>query len=660
MNRRWVVGGLVALAACHSSSDSDPLPGYGAAPPMPPDAGLGFGPLDGVQGTPDFDAGLHAVPPPVRLQLRTAASSPPPIAGGGLAVRKDGLLTVVGDPDRDAIFVLEGAARSVRRLSLAKGSEPGRVAFDGTGKAHVILRGAGKLLRIDGGQIGLETAVCSQPRGVAYQAAHDALVVACLDGQLVTLDAGSHRELSRRLLEQDLRDVVVGLDGKLLVSRYRSAELLTLDSDTAAPRTGVPATAHVPRLEFPEVLLPEGVSVASLPPPSMVAMSPALAWRTTISGGKVWMLHEQSQQDEVVAAAGGYGGGCSSIVQGAITAFGLDGQPTGSMPVQMTGLAVDVAASPNGEWLAVAAPGGYLQANATLQLYSTSQGLELEPTGGSCSARVQQTAGREGQTVAVAFDGAGLLYAFSREPAELTVYSISGKVITDPTVVTAFDPILFNVVAAVALDGQSVRDTGHELFHTDVGSGLSCAACHGEAQDDGHIWTFQNIGARRTQSMRGGIMSTAPFHWDGDMITFSHLVTEVMTGRMGGFMVEEPFQAALSQWIDRQPALRLEAKDAAAVARGQRLFASSETQCASCHSGDAFTNNRWADVGTGGPFQVPQLRGLGLRAPYMHDGCAATLAERFEPGCGGGDQHGKSSQLTSAQLADLIAYLETL
>jgi cytochrome c peroxidase len=65
-------------------------------------------------------------------------------------------------------------------------------------------------------------------------------------------------------------------------------------------------------------------------------------------------------------------------------------------------------------------------------------------------------------------------------------------------------------------------------------------------------------------------------------------------------------------------------------------------------------------VGTGGTFQVPGLLGLALRAPYMHNGCAKTLDQRFEAACGGGDKHGVTSKLTKEQLADLIAYLKTL
>jgi hypothetical protein len=55
---------------------------------------------------------------------------------------------------------------------------------------------------------------------------------------------------------------------------------------------------------------------------------------------------------------------------------------------------------------------------------------------------------------------------------------------------------------------------------------------------------------------------------------------------------------------------------------------------------------------------------VGGRAPFLHDGCATTLTDRFGdrrvPTCGGGDLHGKTAHLTSAQIADLVAYLESL
>jgi acyl-coenzyme A thioesterase PaaI-like protein len=64
------------------------------------------------------------------------------------------------------------------------------------------------------------------------------------------------------------------------------------------------------------------------------------------------------------------------------------------------------------------------------------------------------------------------------------------------------------------------------------------------------------------------------------------------------------------------------------------------------------------DVGTGGNFQVPPLVGVGWRTPLLHDGCAATLADRF--GACATPQHGSIGTLSQQNVSDLVAYLETL
>ena len=49
---------------------------------------------------------------------------------------------------------------------------------------------------------------------------------------------------------------------------------------------------------------------------------------------------------------------------------------------------------------------------------------------------------------------------------------------------------------------------------------------------------------------------------------------------------------------------------------------------------------------------------LAYRAPCFHDGRGATLKARFTP-VGGGDAHGKVTQLSPAQVDDLVTYLES-
>ena len=45
----------------------------------------------------------------------------------------------------------------------------------------------------------------------------------------------------------------------------------------------------------------------------------------------------------------------------------------------------------------------------------------------------------------------------------------------------------------------------------------------------------------------------------------------------------------------------------------------------------------------------------------MHNGCAKTLADRFSnEKCGGGDRHGNVRDLTSNELADLVAFLQSI
>jgi len=118
---------------------------------------------------------------------------------------------------------------------------------------------------------------------------------------------------------------------------------------------------------------------------------------------------------------------------------------------------------------------------------------------------------------------------------------------------------------------------------------------------------------------------------------------------------------AMVTWIDAQPRPRRPAvANSAAVQRGAALFNdTANVGCVACHSGPRFSNNASMDVGTGRAFQVPSLVGIGTRGPFMHDGCAATLRDRFNPACGGA-QHGMTDKLTPAQIDDLVAYLNTL
>src|SRR5262249_8814473 len=155
----------------------------------------------------------------------------------------------------------------------------------------------------------------------------------------------------------------------------------------------------------------------------------------------------------------------------------------------------------------------------------------------------------------------------------------------EPAAISFIDVHAGALAGRIDLKQASTFDTGHTLFHLRASSGVACASCHAEAGDDGHVWTFDVIGARRTQSLRGGILGTEPFHWEGDMTDFPTLVHEVFVRRMGGFAPDAEQTAVLARWIDRQPAFVTQARDADAAARGEALFHSEAVGCDGCHSG---------------------------------------------------------------------------
>jgi mono/diheme cytochrome c family protein len=245
------------------------------------------------------------------------------------------------------------------------------------------------------------------------------------------------------------------------------------------------------------------------------------------------------------------------------------------------------------------------------------------------------------EPIAVAFDGSDNVVVQSREPAILV---LRGGV-------------------TITLSTESRFDTGHLVFHSNAGGGLACASCHAEGNDDGRTWNFTCEGARRTQSLQTGLRGTEPFHWNGDETNFGKLMSDVFVGRMSGPFLPDDQANSLLTWIDAQPRPAHTAPaDSAAVARGQALFNDpAHGACASCHAGAKFTNAQTVDVGTGGKFQVPSLVGVGSRGPFMHNGCAKTLDERFtNAACGGGDLHGATAGLTTGQISDLVAFLNSI
>ena len=161
---------------------------------------------------------------------------------------------------------------------------------------------------------------------------------------------------------------------------------------------------------------------------------------------------------------------------------------------------------------------------------------------------------------------------------------------------------------------------------------------------------------RRTQSLSGGLLATAPFHWQGDHATLTNVMEDTFVSRMGGVMPDDATVAALGTFLDRLPAPKPLA-GAVNEALGRAAFL--KANCQSCHAGARMVTNSTMSVGRGEAFQVPSLVGVSRRGPWMHDGCAKTLRARLlDPECGG-DRHGEVMRLAPDELEALISWLET-
>ena len=546
-----------------------------------------------------------------------------PISGGTLLVTRDGKSAVAADPDRDRVYLVDLASHAVSEVALQQGDEPGRLLEDAGGRLYVALRSGGAVVQFNRtAQILGRIPVCLAPRGLGHDAASGEVLVACQGGELASLSTEPFALRGKVQLDRDLRDVLV-LNGKRYATRFRTAELLELDA------TGAVLSRNRPSDEI-----------------GSARMTSAVAWRTLPApNGDVVMLHQLEQTDGVnITPAGYYGsGGCApGIVHDSVSVMGPNGQVGRTQVPTMAG-AADVALSSDGSEIAmVSASNNWgTRTSAALLVFSPpSSPISSSPCGPNDAVAVNV----EGEPTAVAYDSTNRIVVQSREPATLQI------------VVGA------SVNATIALSAETRADTGLALFHMNVGFGVACSSCHPEGTDDGRVWNFPQLGPRRTQFVAGGVTKHAPFHWDGDLTDMRDLMNEVFVSRMGA--PERPARRqieAMAAWLDGVAAPPVTAPgDPAAIGRGAALFADDIVGCAGCHSGSQFTDNNLYDVGTGGVFSVPSLVGIGLHPPYLHDGCAPTLRDRFSGACGGGDLHGKTSHLSPAQIDDLVAYLETL
>jgi cytochrome c peroxidase/streptogramin lyase len=320
---------------------------------------------------------------------------------------------------------------------------------------------------------------------------------------------------------------------------------------------------------------------------------------------------------------------------------------------------------------------------------------------GDLIASVDDT-GRAPQGLVLSSDGS-TLYVHNFMSRTMAIYDVAGI-----TQSTSFAFVPLADVATVANE-QLAPDVllGKQIFYNAADDRmnedgyLSCASCHLDGEHDGRVWDFtdRGEGLRNTATLLGRSgMGHGRLHWTANFDEVQDFESDMRNGFGGdGFLSQAQWQAgttseplgdekaglspeldALASYVASltkfgvSPHRQANGNLTAAADRGRTLFGA--LNCASCHSGPGFTDSMFAvrhNVGTFGlgsgqatggaltGLDTPTLRGLWSTAPYLHDGSAETLLDVLTTKNQLG-LHGASNTLPAADLADLVAYLQSI
>jgi DNA-binding beta-propeller fold protein YncE/mono/diheme cytochrome c family protein len=251
---------------------------------------------------------------------------------------------------------------------------------------------------------------------------------------------------------------------------------------------------------------------------------------------------------------------------------------------------------------------------------------------------------------------------------------------------------------------------GRRIFYDATDSitsgGISCAGCHPEGRDDGHVWheiklqtkrsgegtnflgdgdqapleKTKKVGyARQTPMLAGRVSAAGPYGWHAESADLTaRLIGGFKLHRWGGLSLTygEAELLGRAQYLapflrhGLVPPPRAVHPETPEEARGKEIFKSSAAGCARCHVPEAEYTDRVAyrfsppaptpagfEEEPDERYKTPSLFYVEGTPPYFHDGRASTLESLVEHN---GDRMGKTGHLSPADRAALVAFLRTL
>jgi DNA-binding beta-propeller fold protein YncE len=221
---------------------------------------------------------------------------------------------------------------------------------------------------------------------------------------------------------------------------------------------------------------------------------------------------------------------------------------------------------------------------------------------------------------------------------------------------------------------MSVQRRGEALFNDAsicFQGWQSCATCHPEGRTHGLNWDLLNDGLGNPKNAKSMLLAhlTPPAMSLGIRETAETAVRSGIRNVLFAVRPEED-AVAMDEYLKSMKALPspflVNGKLSDAAQRGKSLFHDAAVGCAECHVPELYTNLRTYDVGTRGAwdtqedrFDTPTLIECWRTGPYLHDGSAVTVREVVTTR-NSRDRHGRTSQLSTQQIDDLVAYVLSL
>ncbi len=601
----------------------------------------------------------------------------------------------VVNPDQDTVTAYNANTNS-KVVELAVGDQPVSLAFAPNGLLWVINKKSASISQINVGTLTVAGAInltrASQPHGLAFSPTSDAAYVTQEAlGQLLKLNVTTAASLGSVSVGADARHLSVNADGsKVYVSRFitpfqpgeatgtvtttlgtHGAEVVVVNSATLAKtKTILLQHSEKPDAENGGRGIPNYLGAAVISPDGTTAWVPSK--QDNFKRGQL-RDGQQLTHDSTLRAI------TSRLAMGSETE-----DYAARIDIDNAGVPSMAVYDASGCYLFVA-----LEASREVAVLDAHNKNFL----------FKFNVGRAPQGLMLSPDSTRL-YVHNFMDRSVTVHDVSSILNGGNPLASAVTTLsTWNTVSAEILSAQILQ--GKQFFYDAADPRLalqgyiSCASCHNDGGHDGRVWDFTGMGEglRNTSDLRSkaGTTGQGPAHWTGNFDEIQDFEKQIRDLARGtGLMTNAQFntgtrnqplgdpKAGVSAELDAlaayvtslasEPASPFRNADgsltAAAVA-GKEVFRTAN--CASCHSGNGFTDsalNGLRNIGTIKPssgkrlgatltgFDTPTLRGIWATAPYFHDGSAATLTAAVTGHTG--------VNLSSTDLTNLTAYLQQI